>query len=654
MIKLLRKHKKKALAVFTVGLMISFAATIGPNGPSNRRNESVAGTVKGKPIYLSELESGRREWQALRRLVVSGRPDPQTGRYVSVAEAQLGMDVVPAFDAKPELFPLLVREARDAGLRVNKDEIESIIANYRPPQGEDADHESLERALEDLLLVRDNVMRLVSTVKVSAPQRERVLAKGLQTIQLKVVELSAADFASKAPAPTTQQVEEQFKAYADVTPGQPSLNNPFGFGYRLPDRVKVQYLTIDRTEVEKTVEASKTPYQWEVEGRLYYLKHKNEYPVATSQPTTTTAPTGIASTQPATGPAFKSYEMVRDDVLRSAREPMVDKLTFEVQNKIVSTLSADWRAFSQKVAAQASSTTAPDAIAAGGDYPSYDYLKRLTDSIRTQTGVNVFVADYGREHSESDLRLLGGISQAYDDIRSAQGVDFSTIAMEKARTYLARADKGTPGGLAQLMQPAQPLMDFKRNVYIFRLTGAQLAEKAPGLDVVRDKVEADLKRRAGYEMATATAEEQLLPAAKSGALPAAAMSMGKGVLTTEEFSTDPINRRPPNIGASIILSNSGLLDFADDAFALLSDYNATTNPNPIKLIRIPQDAKVYVAQLVKVTPQWEDRSFYSASMSATAVMRIVLARDLRHDWFNPDAVMQRLDYKPENQKNTGG
>src|SRR5207244_2553082 len=98
---------------------------------------------------------------------------------------------------------------------------------------------------------------------------------------------------------------------------------------------------------------------------------------------------------------------------------------------------------------------------------------------------------------------------------------------------------------------------------------------------VRDKVEADLKRQSGYEMASAVAQDQLLPAARNGTLPSVAMTLGKGVLTTDAFSADPINRRPPTIGASITLSPSGSIDFADEAFAMLTDYNAATNPNPV-------------------------------------------------------------------------
>jgi hypothetical protein len=197
------------------------------------------------------------------------------------------------------------------------------------------------------------------------------------------------------------------------------------------------------------------------------------------------------------------------------------------------------------------------------------------------------------------------------------------------------------------MQPSPPLPDALGNVYIFRLTDARPAEPATNLSDVRDKVEADLRKAAGYELAKAAAKPAL-EAAQAGGLGGQAMAIGKRLITTEPFNSNPYTTQLPNFGPGITLTPAAVRDFAEQAFGLLAQYNPTANPNPVKLIELPEDGKLYVAQLTKITPQWDATTFYSRWLDITTGLRQALASGLRNDWFNYDAVIQRTGYKPEN------
>jgi hypothetical protein len=86
---------------------------------------------------------------------------------------------------------------------------------------------------------------------------------------------------------------------------------------------------------------------------------------------------------------------------------------------------------------------------------------------------------------------------------------------------------------------------------------------------------------------------------------------------------------------------------SEQAFGLLAQYDPTTNAHPVKLIELPEDGKLYVAQLTNITPEWDASTFYARSLYVTGALREGLANNLRNDWFNYDAVIQRTGYKPE-------
>jgi hypothetical protein len=257
MIKLLRKHQKKALAFCGVVLMVTFAMTSNTNRTPTGPKPLQIGKWNGGPIYNTDLAQARQEWIALKRYVAFTMRNRYTGQEEqhSIVESVFPAAAITEIEQKPELFMLLRLEALDANVQINKDELEDIMTNhYAGPTGPDDDtREFTEDAVADLLRIVGNFNRLAGDVKISQPQRDLELAKVGQNIQLSVVELSASRFASKVAAPPTQAITAQFAKYGNVDPGKPDAGNPFGFGYRLADRVKLQYVQIDRGAAEKVV-----------------------------------------------------------------------------------------------------------------------------------------------------------------------------------------------------------------------------------------------------------------------------------------------------------------------------------------------------------------------------------------------------------------
>jgi hypothetical protein len=618
--KFIRLHQKKFLAVCMVILMISFAANSG-NRATNNHSDMIIGTIGNNKIRSLELQQAHAEWVALTRNLVVPGTNPYNGQPMerSLAETFFPPEVLQN-DKASDLFMLLRHEAKEAGVLANSDDLHQILTNdYRRPDSvDDSYDDTVREAATDFLLIKANFNRLASNVKVSQPQRDNFQAQADQPIQLNVVELTQSDFVAKAPAPTTQQAEEQFTKYSNVTPGHPDEQNRFGFGYRLPEGVKLQYLVIYDDEARKAVAVTQTPYDWDVKARLYYLQHKDEF--ATTQPTK-------LAIGPTSQPSIRPYSQVADQALKSLRDPLIAKLKFDVQGKILTTMQADWRTFSQS-----GKSTGP------AGYPSYTYLINLSNQIQAQLGMRVNATEQARDFlSEKELADLPGIGPATSD-----RFPFAMYASQLGAKYLARADKNTPAARAELMQPAAPVKDINQNIYIFRIVDARPAQPAPSLADVASQVYADLRNQEAYRLTKASAAP-LLTAARNGTLPAAASALGKSLWTTPAFT----KQTSPYLGMNITLSEVGEKEFIDQAFDLLTQFSPSSNPHPARLIEIPEDGKIYVAQLVNVSANWDPSNYFQYSLKAARELRVQQLLELHRGWMQYDAIVQRLGYKPE-------
>jgi hypothetical protein len=625
MMKLFKRFEKQFVTIVMVLLMITFLAQVGSGRGASRRNDPTIGKANGQPIYQSELAESRAQWQALRQYVQVY--DPTLRQEVPIAGSTdfLGPAAFRQISDQPELFMLLIHEARNAPLQVNSDDFQTILLNdyHRPANLDDPDAVDgvVHEAVANLLLIKQNFARMAGAIKISQPQRAQFLAQAFQQIKLNLIDLPAADFAAKVPAPDPAQVQKQFDLFANTPPGFPIPgSNPFGFGYRLPDRVKLQYVEIDRAEAEKAIDATKSAYDWDVAARLYWLQHASEFPA--TQPAS--AQLGPVSPPAPPATAARPYEQVKDQALAAVRDPLVDRLMLDVQGQVVSALTADSRT---------SPTTAPS------DDSAYAVLHQLVESVQSQQHVKIFVTDLTHTfHGMADLSnstIVGAIADA-----TAGDVPFPQAAMQQAMTYLSPLDKTSPPPRSFLMQPSSLLTDVARNLYIFRLTDAKPAQPAPSVDEARSQIVADLRTAAGYALAK-VAGNGLIAAARSRSLDQVAKSAGKPILTTDAFSLFQ-----PDPGAAVLLQPAARLTFVQQGFRLLADYNPATRPHPLGLIELPQDQHLFVAQLQSLTPDWRGTHYAQDDVEVAQYLRSQISQQLKQQWMNYDAVVQRTRYVP--------
>ncbi|HEY8667633.1 MAG TPA: hypothetical protein VIL86_13275, partial [Tepidisphaeraceae bacterium] len=653
MYKFFQRNQKKLMAIFAAGLMIVF---ILPNNARTGANRDRVEGYFGKDVLnANETENAHREWQQLQHMSI-GKNGMSMGYLL---QQMLGPRAMQEIDGHREMYILLIKEAEKMGISVSRDSIETLLVNDFGLDGPGALQTdaaaNLRQMLTHLFLVKGAYERAASIVKVSDPQREHALAEEYQTIRLNLVELSANGFAA-AVAPTTQEVDKQFRDYAledsDTIngiqdPQKLKLSaNPFGFGYRYPNRVKLQFITISRDAVVQAVKAKNSEYDWDVAERIYYGEHKADFPTppATKPAPTTaelmlgpssqpaTAPTSQASTQPAIQP----FEQVRDQIKELLVKPEADKLQQDIRERIASVMSADFKAFQAK----RSATTAP-VSSLGVGYDQYEYLHNLADMIQKQFDVRVSAQDLKTGYlSQKDLKALKGIGDA-----EYRGIPFPTYAMFADKFFSPDSAEARNPMLLAAWKPSAPLTDKDNNIYIFRLTDLEPSHAPATIAEVQNQVEQDVKKRLGFEKAKEAAAKLEDSAKKLGSLQAAANAEGgqgerEKMLTTNAFRADA-EAKIDNVD---VTGPSKLL-FISEAFKLL-EVASKSNPHPIRTIGLPEAGKAMVVELDAVTTLFTDETRPFVNMRIDEQLSQMMRTSLQGDWFTYDSVVTRLNYRP--------
>ena len=670
MYRFVQKHGKKILAVFSAFLMISFAASGMLSRGGGSHNPVVGRIGDGEKIYALDVFLARQDWQLLSRIPVGAQ-----GRTMA---SLLGPGVEAEITKQPVLFLLLQKESEKLGVTVSEDNLQTMLANNPNLTTTDADrNDQIRRAVRGLLLVINGAQRAASVIKITDPMVRHQLAQIQQSITLDMVDFTTAKYLEQAKAQpiTAEQLKAHFEKYADTVAGDVSDANPFGFGYKYPDRVKLQYVAITRADVRKAVEASKKPYDWEVEARKYYRQNPAQFKAdATTQPKPSfdlSAPTTRATTKP--------YEEVQQQVRDQLISTETERRMNAIRDRLVSTMASDWVAYRNTVgAASASATqpaTAPTTAAAppstvGVPYASFEYLQKLAQQIQQNKDLGVLptaVSIADRWLTTDDLNKLPGVGQAH-----LNGVPMSSYVMSTAAPFVPAAQR-KEGSWLRVLEPTRPMEDPNESIYIVRLSAADPSHKPATIAEVEQQLRNDLLTARAYDLAKADATKMLAQAREQGSLKAAA---GDRPIVT----AGPINNRPGQVIAPLALTGAAADRFTGRAFRLLATTQPTggaravvapsTNraaaaattapaaaattqgaggatPKPIDLIELPRDGRVLVAQLGDVQAMWTERSYpMEEAQIHMALGRGMMQRFLQ-SWFNYDAVINRLHFVPE-------
>ncbi len=721
--RFIKRNQKKILAIFSAGLMIAFALPTAMKQQGERT--IVQGTMGNTKVRNVDIQEARAQWELLKRtLFVRQRIDrtsddttevPLLGLYLGNRFRDLGPNVssqaasqvISEIDGQPELFYLLRQEAEQMGITPNLDALQTILTNAVAHNDGAANYsQRLEEAIRSFLMVLEAAERGADVSKISRPLRDNMLMRD-QKIGLNLVEFKAKDYLDKVPEPTpvekAKKIDEQYNQYKNQEPATRPTNE-FGFGYRVPNQVRIQSIELDREAIRRRVSAQIS----EADARKFFYQNIAQYPPKFG----TVPPPGVAATQPSTQPATrpipayllapldralttapsatgagsrKYFEEYREEIYKRLIDDGTTKLTQRIVSDINSQMNADYAAFKRAVGSQggaaAPPATAPATMPAtalanapitplGVPYNSYGYMQALAGKVEKDHGVfaKTFAKTEGTGlRTAKELAQSGPIGQS-----SLEGFDFMSLirrgvpyeqiqqlsAPARFANYIANfvdafADDQTRQFAAarrlrvlNLYEPSQLFVSIDGDkLFIFRVSEAVPAH-APQKDDVIAQLATDVRLQDAYKLAREDAKkflDSLLETQKTNPaahLQQAAASAGKPMITTGLFS----GQQPDVLNYKLPAGDAANI-FVNGAYSVLSQGGAG-QPHPAGLIDYRPGATVVIGEINQIEPTWTPETLASYQLSATAIADRQAAAVQRVQWFRFDDTSARTHYKP--------
>jgi hypothetical protein len=313
LMKWMRKNNKKLMAVVVIVLMIAFiggsafSALMRGSGGANaavayydsrHKITHIDRQVADQQLKLLE-ELGAADLlrrQDLRGLLLAellftqsrdsagvmemARQTIQRNQY-RISDKQL-RDLYDSREGVPsDIYWILLREeARSAGIYVSGQEVGQMLGrsmgqNYSEMMRTWVNRYAVpeERILETygkLIAVLQYAQIISSMEDVTASQVRHMANQESESLDSEYVKLDASAFADKQQIPSAEAITQQFGQYKANVPGAVSDANPFGFGYRLPDRVQFDYVVLKLSDVAGVI---KQPTEEDAEQ--YYQQNRS-------------------------------------------------------------------------------------------------------------------------------------------------------------------------------------------------------------------------------------------------------------------------------------------------------------------------------------------------------------------------------------------
>jgi len=450
MFKFLRKYNKYILAVFGTILMVTFLVPFAftkflAQSTSRGTKWATLGPDGGEKLTVTDLDNARRELRLLKALG----------------------QAVPLFDDldSPEHWYLLVREAESAGLVGG-------MAVSQLAQSPEALGQLVQVTGENPRYILQTLAKLTGIgglvqLYVGGSPYSQSLPSGRYSdrrfkhiaqerfhrvrAQFVVIEASPPD---EPAAYTDSQLQEQMDKYAEDMPGAGEM----GFGYRLPDRVKLEWLVVSADSVRAVVADS------DELNPVALRKHWRRNAGRLGQPQ---ADADVP-------------DNVRDDLLDTLTEQKLSDISRSGYNQ----LRREQRTLGQG----GGSSELPE------DWEGLSFTQ-LAESLQETYGVSL-----------PEYHAAGGQWLWQKDIADLEDIGLATTTkfgqLPTGLTALVMAAKEFGGDDTIPMQrglAGPPLEGDDGSIYFFRVTDTDPSRAPRSIDEVRDAVVADLGKLDAYQ-----------------------------------------------------------------------------------------------------------------------------------------------------------
>lgn len=679
MIKFMRKHNKKLLAIFASGLLIVWlgSSALQEMFRTDPRDE-IVGSAFGQEFSGVDLGQAHLRTDVLGMMSIMWDRPWGGGAYN-----------LPIKPVDHLTWFLLDQEARQSGIQVPRSEVDRLVKSS--PQRGRAMEVIRDRRAVSIETIKDwigDFMRInrvgqlaATSVKVSIPEIEHFVRDTGEKIKVRMAVLRADDFGDPEAKLDDAQLQDHFHKYKKLLPGE----GEHGFGYKLPDRIRVQYIVADVDKVEKVMKVSRE------DARDYWSPNRKNF---TKQVPLTTAPAGkpaaskpatpkpTTSSKPATRTEIKSFAEAYEDVVAEMRRERAPVLAEKIIRIASQRLHEPW------YRVQLNKETGYKSAPPGADAP--DHIDKIVADACSRNDLPagaLQVVKLGRWLTEADCLALEGIGKS--QAQGQEGDDeaatkFSDLAFRVQNLYTA-PKRSSERGLSLYETSNTMLRDTKNgmphNFYLFRVVAAEAEHIPNAIDEQKDKIRKDVIKLKGYRKA-GTAGTKLLAGAGARGIRAAVKAdadLSKRLADTGVVEPEPFARKRSLVQYAIQFGlpltplwpvdelgvteerKIGLFPipmkmvaeryeveaakFIDACFGLAPASGAAGKPSRgVALVEMPNAMQWVVVEFIGID-RVEVAEFAKMRQQAMELLRTYRAIDFLKRWYDPDEVKARTKYE---------
>ena len=301
LVRWFRKNNKKVMAVVVIGIMFVFIGGGALTQLSRRATGShntIAYFGDNRKITRQSLSNARRELDILRALQADALLQNQDLRGILLGEllfteqrTQVALlnhikqtirqyqyrisdkqinDIYRRSVPSSIYWMLLKNEAKLAGIKVSNEQAGELLGKVLPQTYSGRKYSQIiqeimnqyglpeQRLLEifsDLLATMQYAQMICSNEDITSSQITQAVAIERESISTDLVEFESSVFTSTVEGPTPGDEQDYFNKYKKFVPSEVSDENPYGFGYRLPDRVQLEYIAVRLDDVAPLISA---------------------------------------------------------------------------------------------------------------------------------------------------------------------------------------------------------------------------------------------------------------------------------------------------------------------------------------------------------------------------------------------------------------
>ncbi len=184
-----------------------------------------------------------------------------------------------------------------------------------------ATKEQLFGMYANLLTVVDYANQVMNNQAVTLDQVKATLGRTKERLDAEFVKLDAETFMDEDAAVSDAEIAQQFDAFKQVVPGNSTEDNPYGFGYKLPKRIQLEYMIILNDDVQAQTDSPSAE-----ETEQYYTNNIAQF--QTSEPSDPNDP----DSEPIV--LTKSFSEVEQQIRSTIERDKTGKLSAMIFNEI--------------------------------------------------------------------------------------------------------------------------------------------------------------------------------------------------------------------------------------------------------------------------------------------------------------------------------